>query len=177
MKIKHVVLVLLVLVVMCSSLTAVSAGWFDFLNPQNNIVNISDYQFNIPDGYELDNSADNYDEKVYWFLSTGGSYGFISEIEDNDFSKVPDGVTIYNATLRHYVNSAENKNITIRIDHPVNGSGYSESDITLNKTISDIEGQFNQYDDKVSFAYLKDDNVITITAPDESLISNIIVNS
>lgn len=177
MKSKHIVLIFLVLVVLCSSLTAVSAGWFDFLNPQNNIVNISDYQFNIPDGYELDDSADNYDEKVYWFLSAGGSYGFMAEIEDNDFSKVPDGVKVYNATLKHYINPAENKTIEIRIDHPVNGSGYSNSDITLNKTINNVEGQFDQNDKGVYFSYIKDDSIITIFAYDEGLLSNIIVNS
>ena len=53
-----------------SSLSIVSAGLFDGLlgNSQNNIINIDDYQFNIPDGFELDDSAENYNHKAYWFL-------------------------------------------------------------------------------------------------------------
>lgn len=177
MDMKKIMILTVVLIIAVTSLSTVSAGLFDglFGNSQNNIINIDDYQFNIPDGFELDNDSENYNYKAYWFLSAGGEYGFESDIEDGDLSEVPDGAEVFNQTHMRYVNS-EGKNITINIYYPIGDFTHSDSDLTLNKTINDVEGQFDEEDGTVEFSFLKNKDIISIIAPDEDTLSNIIVN-
>lgn len=177
MNMRRVLLVTVIFMIAISSLSIVSAGWFDglFESPQNNIVDIDDYQFNIPDGFELNENSDNYNYNTFWFLSSGGGYGFEVEIENGDLSKVPDGAAVFNTTSMNYVNS-EGKNITISIFYPIGDKTYSDNDINSNKTINNIKGQFDENDGDVTFSFFKNESIIRITAPDEDLISNIIVN-
>ena len=65
MNVKRVFIVLLALIIVASSLSAVSAGLLDglFGSSQNNITDIGGFQFNIPDGYQLDNSSNNYENR------------------------------------------------------------------------------------------------------------------
>ena len=155
-----------------SSLSAVSAGLFDglFGNSQNNITNISGFQFNIPDGYQLNNDSKNYINEISWDVGNG-----LVAIA-TDMNKIPDHATVYNHTVQNYTNAKDNKTFEIFIESPFNGTGVSNNSINSNKTINGIEGQFKEKSDNVEFIYIKNSSAIHIKAPDESLISNIIVN-
>jgi hypothetical protein len=191
MNIKRILLISLIFLMAVSSLSMVSAGWFDFGNSQNNIINISDFKFNIPDGYDLDNESADMEEDVGWYVKdaktgvieagTGMqlavSGGMKAEIVNNDYSKVPDGVKIYNESYKKYVNHDDaNKSVSIYIQHPFNGTAKTDDKLELNKTINDIKGQFEQEEKYCKFTYVKDGSLIEIEAPDEGLISNVIVN-
>lgn len=173
MNIKRTILILVALMIVFISISAVSAGLFDglFGNSQNNITNISGLQFNIPDGYVVDNTSMNRGPVVTWFNKDLPS-GLVAELLTDDYSKILEGSEVSNTTERTYTNGNDTINITIQ--HPFNGTKYS-ANINSNKTINGFAGEFKENPKECLFKYYDGDTFIIIAAPDESLISNIIV--
>lgn len=191
MNIRRTFLILVALLIVFTSVSVVSAGLFDglFGNSQNNITNITDLQFNIPDGYALKKSEGN--GKVV--LSTG-KYPFeggttigggsknvnVNEISGSDtfgdivVSYDTSNGKLFNVTKQTYSDQNKTKGFQILLLHPINGTKYSEN-ITLNKTINGFEGELTELKNSTSFKYYNGDTFVRIIAPDEKLISNIIV--
>ena len=197
MNVKRVFIVLLALIIVASSLSAVSAGLLDglFGSSQNNITDIGGFQFNIPDGYQLDNSSNNYENRYSMLYQSSmmtifnnssslpqdnqiPAGNFFTAMDDDFKSSVVSSINnrIHNDTAMNYVNSAENKTFEILIEHPMQGKEISKDSINSNKTINGIDGIFKEKSGSVEFVYLKDGSAIHIIAPDEGLISNIVVN-
>lgn len=169
---KKTILIVAIVIIAIIALVCVAMGLFGGLtNQQNNITTVGGFQFNIPDGYKLDNLSSESEYEYTWEL--GGSLSGLVAVT-NDSSKVPAGVVAHNETSKVYNNG--NKTIEIFIEHPFNGSKISSDKLNLNKTINGVQGQFKETSDHVEFVYVKDGHAIHIAAPDESLVSNIIVN-
>lgn len=159
-----------------------------------NITNISTFQFNIPEGYTLDEDEGNLEEDVGWYIkdATSGTIkagsvqklGFANsmkvEIKDNDYTDIPNGAKVLNESYKHYSNS-NGDDIYIYIRHPFNGTEQTAEimDLNINKNIKGIDGEFKDYDDSPDecfFEYIKDGSYVKIYAKNEDMVSNMIVN-
>ena len=177
-----------------------------FGSAQNNVTDIDGFQFNIPDGFKPVNDKNyenrysmayipDYQRSLSYhkpdmmiiFNNTSSFPQGNSIPAGNFFTAMDDDFIlsdqssqnysrIHNDTAMNYVNSADNKTFEILIEHPTQGKEISSDAVKPNKTINGIEGEFKQNSDRAEFKYFKGDSLIHILAPDEGLISNIVVN-
>ena len=154
-----------VLLAICVTISAVSAddGWsFNFssssesnsdggdVSVENNHVKIQGLEFTIPEGYVENESA---------------------RLVGNDTDQ--DAFPGFKISSVHF--DKDNDTIIIKVvygDDELNASTYTPGNATVAEKINDIDGYFEEYDDGVSFNYLKDGKLVELFAPNkETLIS------
>ena len=166
MKRKYLLIGVLLLAV-CISVSAVSAddSWsFNFdsssssesnsnggeLSIDNNKVKIQGFEFTIPEGYKENES----------FRLVG-----------NDTNQTGfEGLKITQVRFEKDTDS-----IIIKVlygDEPLDAKSYTPDPNATSEKLNNIEGYFQEYNDGVSFNYIKDGKLVELFAPDkETLIS------
>ncbi|AMD17041.1 hypothetical protein TL18_02780 [Methanobrevibacter sp. YE315] len=154
-----------VLLAICVTISAVSAddGWsFNFssssesnsdggdVSVENNHVKIQGLEFTIPEGYVENESARLVGNDTDQDAFPGFKISAVQFDKDND-------------------------SIIIKVvygDDELNASSYTPANDTVAEKINDIDGYFKEYDDGVSFNYIKDGKLVELFAPNkETLIS------
>lgn len=167
---KKILAIGIILLTICVSVSAVSAddGWsFNFsssdssnsdggsVSVNNNNVKIQDISYTIPDGFKENKSAEVVGE-------------------DADQNTFP-GAKI--STVRF---DKDNESIIIKVifsDSKFDNSTYEPGNNTVAKTVANIEGYIADFNDGVSFDYIKDGKVVEIFAPDEKTLQSVIQSS
>lgn len=163
---RKLLLVGALLLVICVTVSAVSAdsGWsFNFsssiesntdggdVSVDDNDLKIQGFEFTIPDGFKENESA---------------------RLVGND--------TDQNSFPGFKVSAVQfdkgNESIIIKViygDNELNSSTYTPSNISVAGKIQDIDGYISEYDDGVSFDYLKDGKLVEIFAPNKEMINSL----
>lgn len=163
---KKILMIGVVLLAICISISAVSAddGWsFNFsssentdggsINFDNGVLKIQDLEFNIPEGYEENTSAQKLAESA-------------TDIEDAKYSAcqfIKDGKEIVISVF--FTDDGDLENLT------------ATEDGAVEKTIAGINGIYseNSYGDNTpTFKYIKDGKIVVINAPDDDTIASVI---
>lgn len=163
---KKILMIGVVLLAICISISAVSAddGWsFNFsssentdggsINFDNGVLKIQDLEFNIPEGYEENTSAQKLAEAA-------------TDIEDAKYSAcqfIKDGKEIVISVF--FTDDGDLENLT------------ATEDGAVEKTIAGINGIYseNSYGDNTpTFKYIKDGKIVVINAPDDDTIASVI---
>lgn len=155
MNIKRIVLVSIILMIAISSLSIVSAGWFDFSSQTTEVNGLS---FKVPGGFNENTSMSDNESKVFYKDNDSLSINVYS----NDLKKMElpsDGQT---ETIFHGANS-------------MTGTYSSKSSTTYkNATINNQKGVLgNSSDGDFSFQYTNGTKFVSIVAPDESIINEV----
>ncbi len=163
---RKILMIGVVLLAICISISAVSADddWsFSFsssentdggsINFDNGLLKIQDLEFNIPEGYEENESAQKLAEDA-------------ADIEDAKYSAcqfIKDGKEIVITVF--FTDAGDFENLT------------ATEEGAVEKTIAGINGIYseNSYGDNTpTFKYLKDGKIVMINAPDDDTIASVI---
>ena len=155
-----------ILLAICITVSAVSAddSWsFNFSSDSetntdcgqveitNNHVKIQGFEFDIPEGYEANDSAKVVGEDA------GDSFKDFKASQVR-FDKGDDSIIIK----------------VVCGDNELDDDSYTPDDDTVAKKINDVDGYFAEYDDGVSFDYIEDGKLVEIFAPDEKALQSLI---
>lgn len=158
-----------ILLAICLSISAASAfEWnFDFsssdstnsnggsISLENNELTIQDFKFVIPEDFKENESA-----KVL--------------AEDADQDAFPG----FKMSSERF--DKGNDSIIIKVlfgDKEFDEDAYTPGDEAVSKEIADVSGYLTEYNDGVSFDYVKDGKLIEIFAPDEETLSSLLESS
>lgn len=164
---KKILIILSIFLAACLTLGAVSAFdlSFDFSaesNSESNTdggqvdykdgkLNIQGLDFNIPDGYKENSTI----KKVG--VDAGENFkGFLLSIDGFDKG---------------------NNHIIVKVifgDNDMDNDSYTPPEDTVAKKIAGYDGYFGESDDEVSFDYFKDEKLVEVIAPDESVLTSVI---
>ena len=147
MDFKKILIISLVLVAIFASLSVASAGLFDGLfGSEDQNVTIEGENFTIPGGYE--------------------------ENQDESKNVYANGI---NETYKEYDDFADYISITIDVyDSEDDIKDIAVYDSTVNKTICNKTGYFNQQGDIYSFSYIHGKKLVTIGTSDESNLEKVL---
>ena len=163
---KKIMILGVILLAICLSISATSAYEFNFdysssdssntdggsISLENNELTIQDFKYIIPEGYKENESA-----KI-----TG---------EDADQDSFP-GFKISSERF-----DKGNDSIIIKVvfgEEEIDEEGYTPEEGAVAKDIGDIKGYLSEYNDGVSFDYIKDGKLVEIFAPDEKTLSSLL---
>ena len=155
MKSKKIFVLLAILIILCSSICAVSAGWFD------NKITVNGMDFNIPEGYEEGSSGPSANK--YLILGYTGEYkichdkgnNYGNEIWITVIDKNPNGTTLSLSDAVFPEKFRDLKNDTIGNK---TGISYKSSSFPYTKT----------------FVYIVNGKLIEIMVPTDVNIEDII---
>lgn len=163
---KKILAVAIVLLAVCVTISAVSANEgfnFDFsssdssdsnggsLKLDNNKLNIQGIEFTIPDGYKEDEGfkelAMEADQKAFPGM----------KVTQDRFNKTDDDCIVFEVVF------SDDKLDT-----------YTPADDMVAKKIGNQDGYLKEYDEGVSYIYLKDGKLVSISAKDENVIADLL---
>jgi len=156
-----------ILLAICISIGAVCAddSWsFNFgsssesnsdggdINIENNHVKIQGLEFDIPDGFEENESArvvgEETDEDSFPGLK-------VSKVE---FDKGDDFIVIK----------------AIFGDEDIDADSYTPGEDTIDQTINDVDGYLSEQEDGATFDYIKDGKLVEIVTSDKELLNDLV---
>lgn len=166
---KKIMLIGVLLLTVCISLSAVSAFEWSFsssssestntdggsISLDDNVLKIQGFEYTIPEGYKENKQAQA-----------------LAEQADQDTFP---GFKISSETL-----VKGNDSIIIKVvfgDEEMDDDSYTPAEEAVSKEIADTEGYLREYDDGVSFDYIEDGKLVEIFAPDEETLSSLLSSS
>lgn len=164
---KKILMIGVILLAICISIGAVCAddSWsFNFgsssesnsdggdVSIENNHVEIQGLEFDIPDGFEENESA-----RLVGNDTDQDSFpGFkISKVE---FNKGDEFIVIK----------------TIFGDEDLDEDGYTPAEDTVDQTINDVDGYLVEYEDGATFDYIQDGKLVEIVTSDKELLNDLV---
>ena len=166
---KKIMMVGVILLAICLSISAVSAFEWSFgesssdstnsdggsISLENNELTIQDIKYVIPEGYKENESAKILAEEA----DQNAFPGF--KISSEKFDKGDDSIIIK----------------VVFGDEKFDKDSYTPADEAVSKNLANVNGYLTEYNDGVSFDYIVDGKLVEIFAPDEETLSSVLESS
>lgn len=166
---KKIMLLGVLLLTVCISLSAVSAFEWNFgssssestntdggsISLDDNVLKIQGLEYTVPEGYTEDKKEQALAEEADQDAFPGFKVSSETFVKGND-------------------------SIIIKVlfgDEEMDEDSYTPGENAVNKEIAGTKGYLKQYDDGVSFDYIIDGKLVEIFAPDEETLSTLLSSS